>query len=374
MIRKLNRIFQDYMREKRLKIGKYIWDRKEKEKIVEGNNFIEDNNIKSILFLRYDGKIGDMVVNTLMFREIKKSYPDIKIGVVTRGGAKDIISNNKNVDRIYDYNKKSSEVKKLAKGIALEKYDLLIDFSEMLRVNQMMFINMCKAKINIGINKKNWNLFEVSLKSIDYHYHISNLYLEILKFLGIKNIARKYDLFPTNYMIEKLNLKNKKYCVFNPYAASRHRSFNLENIIKISGVILEKEFDKLILIGTKDHLNELEKVKEKLGGKIVIPKTKNILEVIEIIGQADLIITPDTSIVHIAAAFEKNMICIYRREIEKEDKNSILWGPNYSKANIVFVDKKVKSGEEININDLNLGLIKKKWKEYYEDNSNNTSL
>ena len=28
MIRKINRIFQDYMREKRLKIGKNIWDNK----------------------------------------------------------------------------------------------------------------------------------------------------------------------------------------------------------------------------------------------------------------------------------------------------------------------------------------------------------
>ena len=28
MLRKLNRAFQDYMREKRLKLGKYIWDRK----------------------------------------------------------------------------------------------------------------------------------------------------------------------------------------------------------------------------------------------------------------------------------------------------------------------------------------------------------
>jgi len=72
MIRKLNRIFQDYMREKRLKFGKYIWDRKEKTQIVKENNFIKDNNIKSILFLRYDGKIGDMIVNSLMFREIKK--------------------------------------------------------------------------------------------------------------------------------------------------------------------------------------------------------------------------------------------------------------------------------------------------------------
>lgn len=108
-------------------------------------------------------------------------------------------------------------------------------------------------------------------------------------------------------------MENKKYCVFNPYAASKHRSFNLENIIKISEIILEKEFDKLILIGTKDHLNELEKVKEKLGEKIVVPKTKNILEVIEIISQADLIITPDTSSVHIAATFKKYDMYLQKR-------------------------------------------------------------
>ena len=155
-IKRINRIFQDYMREKRLKIGKYIWDRKEKTKIIKGDNFIEDNNIKSILFLRYDGKIGDMIVNTLMFREIKKNYPTIKIGVVARGSAIDIIKDNPNVDKIYEYEKDRKKIKKLAEQINQEKYDLLIDFSEMLRVNQMMLINLCGARIksiNAGLSR-----------------------------------------------------------------------------------------------------------------------------------------------------------------------------------------------------------------------------
>ena len=112
--KKINRIFQDYMREKRLKVGKAIWDKKEKTNIIEGNNFIEDNNIKSILFLRYDGKIGDMIVNSLMFREIKKVYPDIKIGLIARGAAIDIIKDNPNVDEIYEYHKDRKKIKELA--------------------------------------------------------------------------------------------------------------------------------------------------------------------------------------------------------------------------------------------------------------------
>ncbi len=114
LIKKLNRIFQDYMREKRLKIGKYIWDRKDRVKILEGNSFLEDNDIKSILFLRYDGKIGDMVVNSLMFREIKKVYPNIKIGVVARGAAMDIIKDNPNIDKIYEYHKDRKKNKRFS--------------------------------------------------------------------------------------------------------------------------------------------------------------------------------------------------------------------------------------------------------------------
>ena len=40
-----------------------------------------------------------------MFREIKKKYPYIEIGVVTKEGAKVVIENNPNVDKIYDIKK-----------------------------------------------------------------------------------------------------------------------------------------------------------------------------------------------------------------------------------------------------------------------------
>ncbi|WP_427170134.1 glycosyltransferase family 9 protein [Fusobacterium nucleatum] len=359
MIRKLNRIFQDYMREKRLKIGKYIWDRKEKSEIIEGDNFLENNNIKSILFLRYDGKIGDMIINSLMFREIKKVYPNIKIGVVARGAAIDIIKDNPNVDKIYEYYKDRKKIKELALKIKEEKYDLLIDFSEMLRVNQMMLINLCGARINIGIEKGNWNLFDISLNVRDFNQHISELYIKILKFLGISNIDSSYDVFSSDYLLKKLELKNKKYCVFNPYAASKHRSFSNENIERISKIILEKDYENLILIGNEDKTKELRKLNINNESKVKVIETKGMSEVAELIKGADLIVSPDTSIVHLGRAFDKKMICIYRKELGKEDRNSILWGPNSEKAKVIFVEEKIKDGEEIDINQINLNKFKK---------------
>jgi len=359
LIKKLNRIFQDYMREKRLKIGKYIWDRKDKVKILEGNGFLEENDIKSILFLRYDGKIGDMVVNSLMFREIKKVYPNIKIGIVARGAAIDIIKDNPNVDKIYEYYKDRKKIKDLGLKIKEEKYDLLIDFSEMLRVNQMMLINLCGARINIGIEKENWNLFDISLNIRDFNKHISELYIKILKFLGINNVNSSYDVFSSDYLLKNLDLKNKKYCVFNPYAASKHRSFSNENIEKISKIILEKDYETLILIGNRDKIRELKKLNISKENKVKVIETKGMSEVAELIKKADLIVSPDTSIVHLARAFDKKMICIYRKELGKEDKNSIIWGPNSEKAKVIFVEEKVRDGEEIDINHINIDEFKK---------------
>ena len=45
MLRKLNRIFQNYMREKRLKLGRYLYDKKEIKEEIKVGNFIENNNI-----------------------------------------------------------------------------------------------------------------------------------------------------------------------------------------------------------------------------------------------------------------------------------------------------------------------------------------
>ena len=108
-IRELNRKLQDFLRPKRLALGRFLWDRKNssflwflskakkpklereaKTKNLKRESLIKNKNIKSILFIRNDGKIGDMIINTLMFREIKKVYPQMKIGVVTRGANKQV--------------------------------------------------------------------------------------------------------------------------------------------------------------------------------------------------------------------------------------------------------------------------------------------
>ena len=365
LIKKLNRIFQDYMREKRLKIGKYIWDRKDKVKILEGNGFLEENDIKSILFLRYDGKIGDMVVNSLMFREIKKVYPNIKIGIVARGAAIDIIKDNPNVDKIYEYYKDRKKIKDLALKIKEEKYDLLIDFSEMLRVNQMMLINLCGARINIGLDRKDWKLFDLSIESgkdFKWTEHITNRYLAYLIKLGLKkeSIDISYDIYlkdEKKYETFFYKIKENKKLILNPYGASKHKSFNIETLENIITYLKDKDI-AIILVYFGDKYKELEFLEKKYKSVYIPKKIESILNTAILIKKSDYVISPDTSIVHIASAFNKKMITVYPPKGGKYGVDHLVWAPKSKYNKVIFCKDKIGTYDEIDINTFNMQEMK----------------
>ena len=365
LIKRINRIFQDYMRAKRLKIGKYIWDRKEKAKIVEGDNFLKDNSIKSILFLRYDGKIGDMIVNSLMFREIKKVYPDIRIGVIARGAAIDIIKDNPNVDKIYKYYKDRKKIKDLALKIKEEKYDLLIDFSEMLRVNQMMLINLCRARINTGLDRKDWELFDLSIESgkdFKWTEHITKRYLAYLIKLGLKkeNINISYDIYlkdEKKYEVVLNEIKESKKLILNPYGASKHKSFSIETLENIITYLKDKDI-AIILTYFGDKYKELEFLEKKYKYVYIPKKIESILDTAILIKKSDYGISPDTSIVHIASAFNKKMITVYPPKGGKYGVDHLVWAPKSEYSRVIFCKDKIGTYDEIDINTFNMEEMK----------------
>lgn len=354
MIRKINRVFQNFLRNQKVKIARLLWDKKEKVKIIK-EDLIEKNGIDSIIIMRDDGKIGDMVVSSFIYREIKKQYPNIKIGVVTRKGATDIIKDNHYVDKIYEYKKDSSYLKNLANEIAKEKYDLLIDTSTILREKQIMFISKCDCKINLGVDKEEWQLFDISVPE-EKNSHITKRFINILEVLGIKEIQSNYDIQISDEALVKvekkikeeeniLEVSGKERVILNPYTASKHRNFNRKNIEKIIEILLKYRENELYLLGHGENKKEILEIKEKIKDKRVhYIELAGIQEVIALIKNCEMIISPDTSIVHIGVGLDKKVIAIYREDVI--GNNGVLWGPNSDKAIQIF--SKENKDDDIN--------------------------
>jgi ADP-heptose:LPS heptosyltransferase len=269
-----------------------------------------------------------MIISTILFREIKKQYPNIKIFVLCGKDNKNILKNNPYVDTIFISHNKFFRDIILYKKLRKLKIDLVIDFllfrPKPLHLLKLRIIN---SKFLLGICKENYNVYDISV-DVNYNIeHISKIYYLILNSLGIKHIDIKYDVFLSDEdedYAKQFIKENKlsKILFFNTHSASKYRTLSFKKVKELLKLLFEKENFKIILNSQYDI---------KIKNVITLPKS-NFLKVLAIAKYSDVILTVDTSIVHAANAFNKKMIALYNNDFDTEEKLSKVWAPNYEKA------------------------------------------
>ena len=119
---KFYRPYRDKLVDKKNEVLSRIFDKKKKD-----INLLS-SEINRVLFLRTDGKIGDYIISSFIFREIKKNYPNIKIDVIADKSLKKLLKLNKNIDNCYIINRKHmSDWRAVSKKLKKNDYTVLFD-------------------------------------------------------------------------------------------------------------------------------------------------------------------------------------------------------------------------------------------------------
>ena len=107
----------------------------------------------TILFMRYD-RIGDMIISTPVFRELKLAYPKISISVLASKFNSEILRNNPYVDDVI-INNKNSLIGDLKSLILLRKnkFDVCIEFDHSVVPHAIIRLKIIKPKYIISIYK-----------------------------------------------------------------------------------------------------------------------------------------------------------------------------------------------------------------------------
>ena len=88
---------------------------------------IDLKNCKSLIFVRL-GKLGDMMVASWMFKEIKKKYPHLRLGLLTLPRSMELFKHNKDIDVLKSWS--LFAVPMLALTERLRGWDVLIDLND----------------------------------------------------------------------------------------------------------------------------------------------------------------------------------------------------------------------------------------------------
>ncbi|SMB90518.1 ADP-heptose:LPS heptosyltransferase [Pasteurella testudinis DSM 23072] len=325
--------FKQLLRQWRIAFGKRLLDQ------TKPTGALDQTSLKRVLFLRQDGKIGDYIVSSFVFRELKKYNPNLEIGVVCSDDS--LFIKNPHIDHIYRVKKKNI-IDYLKTGLKLRKvrYDVLIDPTIFLRNRDLMLIRLINARVNIGYLKAEYGIFNVNIA--DPQLHFSAVYYNALRLLGIENIDDRYDIPQdpiSTQNIADFIVRNQlaPIIALNCFGAASARRFSTENIIRLLDYLAPLCANKTIVLLTYPQVTaQLTKIADKYDNVVVYADTRTIFDSIALIQQAETVISPDTSIIHIASGFSKNVIAFYQDK-QQDPVNFTHWYPNnHGQTHILF--------------------------------------
>lgn len=259
-----------------------------------------------VLVIRFSS-IGDIVLTSPVVRCLKKQL-NAEVHYFTKSNFKDVLINNQYIDKIHllseDFN---ADVQKLK----AEKFDYIIDLHHNLRT--LRFKNALKIR-SYSFNKLNfekWLLVNFKWNRMP-NLHIVDRYLACVEKLGVKNDGAGLDYFLSeedHVSIESLpNFLHKGYVGLVIGAQHSTKRLPLEKLKELC----KKLPGAIVIMGGKEDVevaNELVKIDENrifsACGKFKLNQSASLVK------QASCIITHDTGLMHIAAAFKKKTFSIW---------------------------------------------------------------
>ena len=254
-----------------------------------------------ILVVRFSS-IGDIVLTTPVVRMLKKQL-NAQVHYLTKSSYVSLLKNNPYIDSVYQIQNSISEV---IADLKKEKYDYVIDLHNNLRTQILKFRLGMPAK---SFNKLNMEKFMLTNFKLDKmpKIHIVDRYLETVKHLGVKNDNQGLDFFLSANDKMDISIFPKNYIVF--VIGGQHATKILPNEKIIS--IIKKVNKPVLLIGGPEDAHRGEEI-AKACNKVVNTCGKySILHSASLVQQATMVITHDTGMMHIAAAFNKNIYSVW---------------------------------------------------------------
>jgi heptosyltransferase-2 len=263
--------------------------------------------LKKILIIRFSS-IGDIVLTTPVIRCLKQQRPEIEIHYLTKNSFKSILENNPYLSKVHTIEKEAKEVIGILKK---ENFDFIIDLHHNIRSLQIKIALGIPSTTLKKLNFKKWLLVNFKINILP-PIHVVDRYIQTLAPLEVKNDLQGLDFFiPVK---DKINITSLPLTHQNGYIGfvigAKHFTKQLPTKKIIS--ICKKINQPIILLGGKEDISRAIQIEKAVGLTIYNACGEyNLNQSASLIKHASKIISHDTGLMHIAAAFKKDIFSVW---------------------------------------------------------------
>ena len=265
-----------------------------------------------LLVIRFSS-IGDIVLTTPVLRCIKKQLPGTELHFLTKERYRSILEANPYVDKIITLGLSKTL---MMHQLKTEKYDAIIDLHHNLRTWEVK--RALKGVSAYSFHKLNWQKWLMTACKINRlpQQHIVDRYLATTSSFGVMNDGEGLDYFIPEEQHVKANdlpLSHQMgYVALVIGAAHATKQLPADRCIELCRRISLP----VVLLGGKVDFARGEEISRHDPIKVYNACGKfSLHESADLIRKSLLVITPDTGLMHIAAAFKKPIISIWGNTI-----------------------------------------------------------
>lgn len=261
-----------------------------------------------ILIIRFSA-IGDIVLTTPILRCLREKYPNAQIDYLMKESYNDILLSNPFVDQIHLF---KGDLKDTIRQLRNVSYDFIIDLQKNLRSKRIINVLNVPSFTFPKLNTSKWLLVQLKTTRIMPDISIVDRYFKAVKKLKVVNDQKGLDFFIPEYAITKQediplgHINGFVACVIGgTYFTKR---FPVEKWIAFAAVC---PFP-MILLGGPEELEASKKIEQSHPHKIYNACGKfSLLESVDLLKRSRVVVTNDTGLMHIAAAFQKPIVSLW---------------------------------------------------------------
>ena len=266
---------------------------------------------KKALVVRFSS-IGDIILTTPVVRCMARQL-DVEIHYLTKAGFRILLDANPYIDQVHTIQKEAGEVMDQLKS---EQFDYIIDLHHNLRTFLLKQKLGRPSRSFNKINLKKWLKVNLGMDMLPDR-HIVDRYMDTVTHLGVRNDGEGLDYFIPQIDIQWAgqylsNLGIRRHVCLSVGAAHQTKCLTTEQMIRLCrGVDIP-----VLLLGGNVEFEKAKVIHEKSGGHVYnLCGDLTLNQSAAYISTAELVVSHDTGIMHMAAALKKPVISIWGNTI-----------------------------------------------------------
>ncbi len=268
-----------------------------------------------ILLLRQD-RIGDVLVSVPVIRALRHRYPDARLDMLfsrTNFGVRQAVQPY--VDHAWRYDKTLAGAVRLLWALRRARYDVVVDLMDNPSANSQLVTRWSGARARVGIRHARAGHYTHAVPLLDQQrVHIVERVAQLLLPFGIDPAAVPLDLAYPLTDADRARARERLGATDLPLRFGINisaRYWGRDNFIAC--IRWMQQFDRRFAIwvgGAPDHQAEVAAITAATGAG-AIPPLASFHDFAAIVREFDLLLTPDTSVIHLGAAWKIPTIGLY---------------------------------------------------------------